>query len=112
MRVRAEKGPYWGGTSLLVDAIQKEVENFGVAFTLLPLGGKSPPGQTKSSGRLVFDVKMDFTHKESWVKYGHCLTDPTTSSFYGVVSRESIRTSMTYASIMVIEIMEADIMNE
>ena len=107
-----EKGPSWAGTSLWADAIQKEVENFGVSFTLIPLGEKAPPGQTKESGCLVFDVKKDFTQKESWVKYGHCLPDPTTSSYSGVVSRESIRIEMTYASIIVIEIMEANIRNE
>ena len=28
----------------------------------------SPPGYTRSSGHLVFDVKMDFTRKARWAK--------------------------------------------
>ena len=73
-----------------MDAITKEMSNVGIAFTILDEGKKAPPGWTKASGHLVFDVKMDFTRKARWVKDGHRYPDPTTSAYDGVVSHESV----------------------
>ena len=72
------------------DAILKEMKNVGIAFTILDLGNKSPPGWTKASGHLVFDVKMDFTRKVIWAKDGHRSPNPITSAYAGVVSCKSI----------------------
>ena len=38
---------------------------------LIPSGEKSQPGWNKASGHIVFGVKMYFTCKARWVKYGH-----------------------------------------
>ena len=43
---------------------------------------------------------MDFTRKTRWVKDGHKSPDSTTSSFAGVVSRESIRIELTYVAYL------------
>ena len=48
------------GNTFWTDAILKEMKNVGIAFTILVLGKKAPPGWTKASGHLVFDVKMEF----------------------------------------------------
>ena len=55
--------------------------NVAVAFEILPQGHSVPPGWRKSSGHLVFDVKMDFTRKTHWVKDGHWTQDPDQSTF-------------------------------
>ncbi|KAL7553380.1 hypothetical protein ACHAWF_016663, partial [Thalassiosira exigua] len=73
--------------------------NVGIAFEILEEGARAPPGYRKSSGHLVFDVKMDFTRKARWVKDGHRTPDLQTSSYAGVVSRDSIRIALTYAAL-------------
>ena len=85
--------------------------NVGIDFTVLDNGINPPPGWRKASGHLVFDVDMDFTRKARCVKDGHRTPDPTTSAYAGVVSRESVRVALTYAALMNIEVMAADIHN-
>jgi hypothetical protein len=79
------------GNTLWQDALSKEMGNVCIAFEILGPVMKAPPGWQKASGHLVFDVKMDFTRKARWVKDGHKTLDSVTSSFAGVVSRDSIR---------------------
>ena len=43
---------------------------------------------------------MDFTRKARWVKDGHKTPNSTTSSFAGVVSRDSIRIALTHAALL------------
>jgi len=54
---------------------------------------------------------MDFTQKAWWVKDGHKTPDSTTSSFAGVVSRESIRIGLTYAALLGLPVIGGDIQN-
>ena len=54
---KANKNMFWN------DAIDKEMCNVWVVFELLDKGNKPSPGWTKSSGHLIFDIKMDFTRK-------------------------------------------------
>ena len=93
------------------EAVEQEMSNVAVAFEILDAGKVPPVGWTKSSGHLVFDVKMDFTRKARWVKDGHKTADPEYSTFAGVVSRESVRIALTYAALNSIEVMAADIKN-
>ena len=72
--------------------------NVGITFMILDEVKIAQPGWTKSSGNILFDVKMDFTQKARQVKDGHRSPDPTTSAYAGVVSRESIRVGLTYAA--------------
>ena len=83
----------------------------GIAFTILDNASKPPPGWRKASGHLVFYLKMEFTRKARWVKYGHRTPDPITSAYVGVVSHESVRAALTYAALMSLEVMAADIQN-
>ena len=99
------------GTRDWQNAVDKEMRNVAVAFEILPLGVQAPPGWSRSSGHLVFDVKMDFTRKARWVKDGHRTPDPHRSTFAGVVSRESVRIALTYAALNNLDVVAADIQN-
>ena len=102
---RENEDTYWS------DALKKEMTNVGIAFTILEDDEKLPVGYKKSSGHIIFDVKMDFTRKARWVKDGHRTADPATSKYAGVVSRESIRILLTHAALHGVDVMAADIRN-
>ena len=99
------------GNTLWQDAIRLEMSNIGVAFDILERGENPPPGYSKSSGHMIYDVKMDFTRKGRWVKDGHRTPDPESSSYAGVVSRESIRILLTHAALHGVPVMAADVRN-
>ena len=99
------------GNDYWMTAINKEMANIGIAFTILDDGVKAPPGCRKARGHLVFDVNMDFTRKARWVKDGHRTPDPTTSAYAGVVSCESVRVALTYEELMGLKVMAANIQN-
>jgi hypothetical protein len=99
------------GNTFWQDALVEEMGNVCVAFEILGLNAKAPPGWHKASGHIVFGVKMDFTWKARWVKDGHKTPDSTTSSFAGVVSRDSIHISLTYAALLGLTVIGADIRN-
>jgi hypothetical protein len=82
-----------------------------IAFEMKNHGEKAPPGWHKATGHVVWDIKMDFTRKARWVKDGHKTPNPTTTNYSGVVSRESIRIALTYAALMGLPVMGADIKN-
>ena len=75
------------------------MHNFRVAFEVLPEGQKTPVGWSKVTGHLIWDVKMDFTHKSIWVLDGHKNPDPIGSIYAGVVSRDSVHIAFTYAKL-------------
>ena len=54
---------------------------------------------------------MDFTQKAQWVKDGHRTPDSTTPSFAGVVSREIISVTLTYAALLGLPVISVDIRN-
>ena len=97
--------------TLWMDALKKETTKFSIAFDILDLGVKAPPGYTQSSGHLIWDLKMDFTRKVRWVKDGHRTPDPVTSDYSGVVSRESVRIAFTYAALNGLDVTAADVQN-
>ena len=80
------------------DAINLEMHNNSIAFEILETGIKAPPGWSKVTGHLVFDVKMDFTRKARWVLDDHKTPDPIGSTYAGVVSRESVHIAFAYAA--------------
>ena len=97
--------------TLWQDALAKEMGNVCVAFEILSPNTKAPPGWYKASGHIIFDVKMDFTRKARWVKDGHKTPNSTTSSFAGVVSRDSIRIALTHAALLGLPVIGADFRN-
>ena len=58
------------------------------------------PGWSRSSGHLVFDIRMTLERKARWVKDGHKTPEPDHSTYAAVVSRESVRIAFTYAALM------------
>jgi hypothetical protein len=68
-------------------------------------------GWSKVTGHIIFNVKMDFTRKARWVLTGHKTSNPIGSTYAGVVSRESVRISLTYAALNDLDVMAADIRN-
>ena len=99
------------GNTLWMDGLNKEMTNVSIAFDFQDHGVKPPPGYTKSSGHLIWDLKMDFTRKARWVKDGHRTPDPTTSNYAGVVSRESVRIAFTYAALNGLDVFATDVQN-
>ena len=87
------------------------MHNISVAFDILLTGRPMPVGWKKSSGHLIWYVKMDFTRKACWVKYGHRSPDPKESNYAGVVSRDSVIISPTYAAMNDMDVTAADIQN-
>ena len=51
------------GNTLWMDSLAKEMYNVGVAFKIFEEHEHVPVGYSKSSGHIIFDVKMDFTRK-------------------------------------------------
>ena len=99
------------GNHLWNDATKKEISNIKVAFQFLEDGEEIPQEYKRSSGHMIWDVKLDFTRKARWVKDGHKTPDPEWSTYAGVVSRETVRIALTYAALNEIPIMVADIRN-
>ena len=97
--------------TLWMDLLAKGMGNLNIAFQYIEHDEKAPPGWFKASGHIIFDVKMDFMRKSWWVKDGHKTPDSTTSSFAGVVSRESIRIGLTYAALLGLLVIGGDIQN-
>ena len=94
-----------------MDALAKEMFNMGIAFEVLEEKQSAPPGWSKVTGHLVWDVKMDFTQKARWVLDGHRTPDPIGSTYAGVVSRESVHIAFTYAALNGLDVFAADIRN-
>ena len=99
------------GNNMWMEALQKEMVQFGVAIEIQGQGIRAPPGWSKVTGHLVWDVKMDFTRKARWVLDGHKTPDPICSQYAGVVSRESVRIAFTYAALNGLDVCVADIRN-
>ena len=99
------------GNTLWADALTKEMTNVSIAFEVLEKDQAVPVGWSKSSGHLIWDVKMDFTRKCRWVKDGHRTPDPKVSNYAGVVSRDSVRIALTYAALNDFDVTAADIQN-
>ena len=92
-------------------AIEKEMGNVMIAFTILEDSEGTPVGYSLAKVHMVFDVKMDGTFKARLCKDGHLTEDPEGSRYAGVVSRESVRIALLYAALNDIEVMAADIRN-
>ena len=99
------------GNNYWTDTINLEMTNVGVAFEVLLAEVCAPPGWIKSSGHIIFYVKMYYTRKARWVKDGHQTPGLLTSIYDGVVSRESVRIALTRADLLGIDTMAADIRN-
>jgi len=99
------------GNTLWRDAINKEMANLKVTFDILDNSESLPPGWSRPSGHMVFDVRMTLERKARWVKDGHRTPEPDNSTYAGVVSRESVRIALTYAALNSLDVCACDIQN-
>ena len=99
------------GNSYWRDAIQKEMKNVMPAFQVLENDENIPVGYSNLTVHMIFDVKLDLTRKARLVADGHKTADPLESTYAGVVSRESVRIALTYATLMGLKVWGADIQN-
>ena len=56
-------------------------------------------------------MKLNFERKARWVLDGHKTANPVGSTYYGVVSRESVRIAFTIAALNGVDVCAADILN-
>ena len=85
--------------SLWADTIKLEMHKNGVGFQILEENKQAPPGWSKVTENLIFDVKMDFTRKARFVLDGYKTPYTIGSTYAGVVSHESISIAFTYADL-------------
>ena len=67
------------GNTLWQNALKLEMANVSVAFKILGNNEHVPPGYRKSSGHIIWDLKIDFAHKTRWAKDDHRTPDPESS---------------------------------
>ena len=99
------------GNTLWQDSISKEMKNNCVAFQVLDNDQAILPGHTFLECHMIFDRKMDFTRKARFVANGAKTPKPKESTYAGVVSRESVCITFTYATMISFDIMATDIQN-
>ena len=99
------------GNDLWQKAYEKEIFQVGVAFNILKDNESIPAGHKQASGHILFTCKMDFTRKERWVKDSHLIPNLKNSKYASVVSCESVRITLKYATLHRITVLAADIRN-
>ena len=99
------------GNTLWRYALNREMNNLRVAFDILDDRRSLPPGYTKSSGHIIFEVRMTLERKARWVKDGHKTRNPDNCTYAGVVSRESVRIALTTAALNGMKVCACDIQN-
>ena len=85
--------------------------NLRVAFGILDKNQHDPPGWSKASGHIIFDVRMTLERESLWVKDGHHTPEPNHYTYAGVVSRKIVRIDLTYSDMNHIDVCACDIQN-
>ncbi len=87
----------------------KEVQ---IAFNILPDGRSAPIGYQKIPCHMIFDVKMkDFQQKAQPVAGGHWTKAPATITYASVVSHETVRLALTFASLNDLKVKVGNVLN-
>ena len=85
--------------------------NVSLDFHILDHGEENPLGYEHINCHLIFDIKMDFHHKDLLVAGFHTTNLPMESTYSGVVPRESVWIAFTLAELNDLDIFAADIQN-
>jgi hypothetical protein len=85
------------------NAIDKEKLDIGSSLEILDDECHTLIGWSKVTGHMIFDIKMDFTIKATWVFAGHRTPEVTRSTYAGNVSRQSVIIALAYAALNVLE---------
>ena len=99
------------GNTLWRDALEKEISNLQVAFDILDTECNTPPGWSKASSHIIFDVRMILEQKDQWLKDGHRTPESENSTYADVVSWESVRINLTYAALNGLYVCACDVQN-
>ncbi len=102
------------GNTLWWDAICKEMRNVRPAFEAWDKDtSEMPIGYQEVKCNLIFDVKMgeNFRRKARFVAGGHTTEVPSTLTYASVVSRDSVRITLTIAVLNDLQILACDIHN-
>jgi len=92
------------GNTLWIDALCKELDAVMIAFKVQDEEVKHIPGYKQIPGHIVWDVKMDFTHKARYVAGEHQTNPPKVLTYSSVVSRESVRIALLLAGLNDLEV--------
>ena len=90
------------GNTLWWDAIYEEMKNVRIAFEVFEGGEKDIlPGFQEVKCHMIFDIKMgeNFRRKARMVAGGHTTEAPSSITYSSVVSRDSVRISLTIAAL-------------
>ena len=88
-----------------MDTIRKEMENVKPVFRILEDGPKAPIGCQKIRCHMIFDVKLDFTHKTRFVAGGHMTEPPATLTYLSVVAHDPVRTTLLVEALNGLDIL-------
>ncbi len=100
------------GNTLWADTIGKELKDVRIAFKCLNPGERPPLDYKWIKCHMIFDIKIkDFRRKARMVAGGHMTGAPRIMTYASVVSRESIRITLTIAALNDLEVKASDILN-
>ena len=88
-----------------MDVVQKEMKNVKPAFQILEDGSRAPIGHQKIRCHMIFDVKLDFTHKARFVAGGHMTEPPATLTCLSVVAHDPVRIALLVAALNGLDIL-------
>ena len=98
--------------SLWWDEIMKEMKSIRVAFRILSEDEKPAIGSQFMQCHMIFDIKMeDFMRKARLVTGGHMTEAPKTLTYASVISRETVRITLTIAALNDLEVKTAGVQN-
>ena len=101
----------WMGTTLWANALAKEMRTVKVTFQFLENGEEVPVGYQEIKGHMVFDIKMGTLQRKCRYVAGSHMTDPpATITYASVVSRESVRITLTLAALNDMKVLTTDIL--
>jgi hypothetical protein len=99
------------GNSLWYDTIQKVLKNVQVAFNILSEDKATPIGCKQIPCYLIFDIKMDVSHKAHFVAGGHKTDPPSSLTYSSIVSRDSVHIAFMIAASNDLDIQSAVVGN-
>jgi hypothetical protein len=92
--------------------VRKEMNNVIIVFKILNGEESVPPNYQEIRCYMIFYVKMeDLRRKSRFVAGGHTTDTPHAMIYAGVVSRESLRISLTLSALNDLDVRMADIEN-
>ena len=92
--------------------MQKEMNPIHVAFKTLKNNEKVPHGYQCVPCKIIFNVNMeDLRYKSHYIAQG-CVTElPSTITYASVISRASVKITLTVAALNALEVKAGDIQN-